>query len=76
MIDKAGEMTRFAVAECERCAGKWLMETDVEPDLLEGICWNCQSDSDTEKLLTFRMPNLKKIKAFQSLLAFSKIPKA
>jgi len=32
--------------------------------------------SDTEKLLTFRMPNLKKIKAFQSLLAFSKIPKA
>jgi hypothetical protein len=36
MIDKAGEMTGFAVAECERCAGKWLMETDVEQDLLEG----------------------------------------
>lgn len=67
------QQIKFAVAECERCAGKWLIETDVEP---EGVCRDCRNDSDTEKPLTFRMPNLKKIKAFQSLLAFSKIPKA
>ena len=49
-------MQNFAVAECKRRARKWLIETNVEPDLLEGVCHDCQNDSHTEKPLTFRMP--------------------
>ena len=53
---KPSPMQNFSEAECERCAGKWLIETNVEPDLLEGVCQDRQNESDTEKPLTFRMP--------------------
>ena len=59
-------MQNFAVAECERCADEWLIETNVEPDLLEGVCQDCQNDSDTEKSLTFRTPTKIEIQTMAS----------
>lgn len=44
------------IAECERCGNSWLIKTDVAVGLLEGICVECQADSDVEKPLTFRAP--------------------
>jgi hypothetical protein len=46
---------------CERCGGKWLIKTSVRRDLLEAVCQDYQSDRDTEKPLTFRMPTKIKI---------------
>lgn len=44
------------VAECERCAGIWSVPADAgnDPDLLEGVCMDCQADSEVERPLTFR----------------------
>jgi hypothetical protein len=45
------------IAECEHCAGRWRVTgpwAERPPEHLEGICGDCQSDSDTEKPLTFR----------------------
>lgn len=45
------------IAECERCGGKWQISAceNVDPDLLEGICGDCQEESEvTERPLTFR----------------------
>jgi hypothetical protein len=46
----------LVVAECERCGGKWLIEAGVEPGLLQGMCNDCQNESDVERPLTFRTP--------------------
>jgi|KBSMisStaDraftv2_1062788.scaffolds.fasta_scaffold123354_2 hypothetical protein len=41
------------VAHCERCEGRWLVPGDRNPDTLEGVCGECQPDSDVERPLTF-----------------------
>ena len=44
------------VAKCERCGGQWsVVHTNLSPKLLEGICMDCQEDSDAEKPLTFAL---------------------
>lgn len=40
--------------ECERCQSKFILFTDDDPELMQGICVNCQNESDTEKPLTFK----------------------
>ena len=65
---KPSPMQNFSEAECERCAGKWLIETNVEPDLLEGVCQDRQNESDTEKPLTFRTPTKIEIQTMASPL--------
>lgn len=44
------------VAECEHCAGKWMVPADIKlaPDVLEGSCMDCQHEGDVERPLTFR----------------------
>jgi hypothetical protein len=49
-------VANLVVAICEHCGGQSLIETAVPPELLEGICQDCQADSDSEKPLTFRRP--------------------
>jgi hypothetical protein len=49
----------LVVAECESCGNAWLITTHVEPNLLEGVCVDSQSDinCDVERPLTFREPS-------------------
>jgi hypothetical protein len=46
------------VATCEHCAGYWLVAEDsvapYDPDVLEGVCMDCQEDSEVERPLAFR----------------------
>lgn len=45
------------VAECERCGGRWRVPAteNVDPEMLEGVCKDCQAESDlVERPLTFR----------------------
>jgi hypothetical protein len=65
------------VAECERCAGKWRVPTagQVDPKLLEGVCMECQADSDVERPLTFRFWDAKLDIEYSDPLHMDIIPK-
>ena len=41
------------IAYCENCAGVWRVRKNLNPMLMEGICMECQDDSDAEKPLAF-----------------------
>jgi hypothetical protein len=41
------------IAYCERCGGVWNVRRDRNPMLMEGVCLECQDESDTEKPLAF-----------------------
>lgn len=43
------------IAHCERCDGEWMLRHRSPPERLQGICMECQADSDTEKPLDFRL---------------------
>lgn len=40
-------------AVCLNCAGRWHVAGARDPAVLEGVCKDCQSDSDVEKPLLF-----------------------
>jgi hypothetical protein len=42
------------IAECERCGGIWKVTTPDDPEVLEGVCKDCNGDTDVERPLTFR----------------------
>jgi hypothetical protein len=48
------EEQRCCVAHCERCDERWLVPTGMAPELLEGVCPDCNGDTDVERPLTFR----------------------
>jgi hypothetical protein len=42
------------IAYCERCTGVWRVRRNADPMLLEGICMNCQEESEVaERPLAF-----------------------
>ena len=43
------------VATCDYCEMSWSRVTSIPPEHLQGVCMDCQADSDTEKPLTFRL---------------------
>lgn len=75
---------RFAVAECERCGARWLIETDGEWrlekwlkesdvgwDLVRDPCPDCPVNSK-QKVLTFRVPTKTEV---QTLILDEKVPR-
>jgi hypothetical protein len=50
-----------AIAMCDRCEGKWLIETETPPEWLEGVCNECNGDTDVERPLTFRKPTINEL---------------
>jgi hypothetical protein len=56
--DEATPIGSLAVAECDSCGGHWIVPLPLsgpqDPELLEGVCEDCQKDRDVEKPLTFR----------------------
>jgi hypothetical protein len=61
-------VTKFVVAECERCGGKWLVGRKHDPDTLQGVCGDCNGDTDVERPLTFHY-------AGQVALGYPDLPK-
>ena len=46
------------IARCESCEGVWHLPaiySDRDPDIFEGVCRDCQAESDAEKPLTFEI---------------------
>jgi hypothetical protein len=41
------------IAKCERCGGEWRAIGIPDIDVANGICGDCQADSDVERPLTF-----------------------
>ena len=41
------------LASCAHCGEIWSVKTTRNPDVLEGVCQDCQSESDAEKPLQF-----------------------
>ena len=65
------------VAECERCGEKWRVPTagQVDPNLLEGVCMECQADSDVERPLTFRFWDAERDAEYRGPLYMDVVPK-
>jgi len=47
------------IARCEYCQGIWQVTTDLDlpAALMEGVCKECQAESDVERPLTFEQPD-------------------
>ena len=41
------------IAFCDRCHGLWNVPDETQPNLLQGVCLECQAESDVERPLTF-----------------------